>query len=124
MDAQELRRLLELAAKAIGLEGLSYCNAWRCMAKYHKGGGYFDKKGAWSPYFNDGDAMRLAVKLHLHIIHNDPGEPVLWVSAVLNKTFIHAAEEFTDEGEREYATRLAVLRAAAAIGESMQKGDE
>lgn len=73
----------------------------------------------WNPPDNDGEALRLAVKLPLHILHNDPGEPVLWVSAVLNKRGLHGVAEFQDEAQRTEATRHAIFRAAIAIGKAM-----
>lgn len=108
------RELLELAAKAAGID-------WFDEPALQAGKGLHMKSGPfWNPLQDDGDALRLAVKLRLHILHNDAGEPVLWVSAVLNKTMIHAAEEFADEGDRAASTRRAIVRAAAAIGEAMQ----
>lgn len=102
------RELLELAARAAGhaidrIDAMHDPEDWAC----------------WNPLEDDGDALRLAVKLRLHILHNDAGEPVFWVSAVLNKTMLHAAEEFADEGDRAAATRRAVVRAAAEIGRAM-----
>jgi hypothetical protein len=111
------RELLELAAKAAGIEIVPCtCHYEQWPFKYAEGQG---KRGHWNPLTDDGDALRLAVKLRLHILHNDAGEPVLWVSAVLNKTMIHAAEEFADEGDRAAATRRAIVRAAAEIGRAI-----
>lgn len=74
----------------------------------------------FSPLSDDGDALRLGAALRLHILHNDPGDSVLWVSAVLNKRDIHGVVEFQDEVQRAVATRRAIVRAAAAIGKAMK----
>ena len=57
----------------------------------------------WNPLTEDGDALRLAVKLNI-----DAGNPGMRLSVDWR------------EGEDPYAaTRRAIVRAAAAIGESM-----
>lgn len=123
MSTEELRRLLELAAKAAGLRGVFVDNhRW-----FGTGLVVTDKERfsfadyVWMPHASDGESRRLEVDLHLNILHNDPGEPVLRVSAVLNKRGLHGVAEFQDEAHRAAATRLAVLRAVAAIGETMKK---
>lgn len=62
------RELLELAAKAAGLN-LTYCPAWGCMAKelQDSKGKYFDAETCWHPLTDDGDALRLAVALKIEI---------------------------------------------------------
>lgn len=99
MDAQELSRLLELAAKAVGY------------------GVY--RRLLWRPHEDDGDSRRLEVALRLGIDHNYPADENLWVSACPQGMFLCAIEYFEDESQRAAAARLAVLRAAAAVGESM-----
>ena len=112
----EDRELLEMAAKAAGHE-------WRWYGaplgplfqiKTHNGIWIF-----WNPLSSDGDALRLAAVLRLHILHNDLGDSVLWVSAVLNKRGLHGVVEFEDESQRAKATRRAIVRAAAEIGKQM-----
>lgn len=120
------RELLELAANAAG-----YTLVWGDVyivdgenidctdLPYVRSNQQDEADWYWNPLEDDGDALRLAAALKLHILHNDPGESVLWVSAVLNKTMLHGAEEFQAEDGRADATRRAIVRAAAAIGESM-----
>lgn len=120
------RELLELAANAAG-----YTLVWGDVyivdgenidctdLPYVRSNQQDEADWYWNPLEDDGDALRLAAALKLHILHNDPGESVLWVSAVLNKTMLHGAEEFQAEDGRSDATRRAIVRAAAAIGESM-----
>lgn len=111
--------LLELAARAAGLEyHWVKVEGGQLMQASEPGS---RSEESWNPLTNDGDALRLAVMLKLHILHNDPGEGALWVSAVLNKTMLHAAEEFLNEAERPAATRRAITRAAAEIQEAKEK---
>ncbi len=106
------RELLEVAAKAAGIElqwfdghsvpgikGLSG-NSSRCW---------------FSPLTDDGDALRLAVKLRLHIsLENEV------VSAWAKDNYGNfQTERFYDRGD-EAATRRAIVRAAAAIGGAPQ----
>lgn len=101
MDAQETRRLLELAARAFGID------VTRCL-QYEDGA--FDwpgKAGRWDPLTNDGDALRLAVKLNMQVA----------VGVVLAP----GLDVIIDSAEDPYAaTRRAIVRAAAAIGEQME----
>lgn len=96
------RELLELAAKAAGRDP------------------YFDgphTPTSWDPLTDDGDALRLAVKLQLQIT---PG--------TYNKdefSAFHAGQGEANERRHylqdEYAaTRRAIVRAAAAIWENMK----
>lgn len=86
------RELLELAAKAAGLQSIGFDEA----GLYPAG-----MVGPWNPLTDDGDALRLAVKTQLPIgvflVLREPGH-----------------------SDPYAATRRAIVRAAAAIGESMQ----
>lgn len=90
------RELLELAAKAAGLELKYNYLGWR------------DARQPWDPLTDDGDALRLAVKLGFAV---QPGK--CWHSP-----YGPAFGEDLLVGEMA-ATRRAITRAAAAIGESM-----
>ena len=103
------RELLELAAKAAGIElrwhpdGTAYSDS-RCK-------GYW---GVWNPIADDGDALRLAVKLKFVLSPPDP---------YLNKVYVSGegvgcVEDCLDEPYA--ATRRAIVRAAAEIGRSMK----
>lgn len=110
MEAQEQRRLLELAAKAIG----GRITQWNGGTIFHpKTGHAFD----WCPIDDDGDALRLAVKLGMDVD----------VCLETNSTWALAAydgspgiTEHHRESDPYAATRLAIVRAAAAIGEKME----
>lgn len=94
------RELLELAAKAVGYERNSAGPIGPCE---------------WNPLEDDGDALRLAVRLHIKVLIGDA-----W--SVDHSTGEHRTlfRVSPDEEPCQYAaTRLAIVRAAAAIGEGM-----
>ena len=103
--------LLKLAAKAAGLEytGENY-------ARTSLGGGHYDNY-PWSPLTDDGDALRLAVKLDIDFYMGaDSDGPEAWAGYYVpgrdNK--LHAC---VPVGKDPYAaTRRAIVRAAAEIG--------
>ena len=105
------KELLELAAKSAGV-------------------GYADKEGkfvpfvpeTWNPLTDDGDALRLAVKLNLDIWQTAARSGFNSVEAISND---HETTDFmvwaTEErGNDPYAaTRRAIVRAAAEIGKTI-----
>jgi hypothetical protein len=104
------RELLEMAAKAAGIAGF-----------WVDAGINIGSNAApliWNPLTDDGDALRLAVRLHLEIDHNHPLDSDLWVMACQNGLMVGQTEELEDEGQRLAATRRAIVRAAAEIGAS------
>lgn len=112
------RELLQLAAKAAGVKLLPH--TWDKGAPWGSHNGFILDGGGpseWNPIENDGDALRLAVKLHLEIDHNHPLDNDAWVMAIENGKMVSVTEEV--DGCREAATRRAIVRAAAAIGKSM-----
>ncbi len=63
----------------------------------------------WNTLEDSGQALELAVRLKIDILHSDePGDP--WVMA----GDINTVEDVTSESSREKATRRAITRAAAA----------
>jgi hypothetical protein len=106
-DGMTDRELLELAAKAAGLR-------IDVEATNETGRGvYLDDESMtlWNPLTDDGDALRLAVKLRLEVapcdscaIVSDGEPPAVYVR---------------EDGKDTYtATRRAIVRAAAEIGET------
>lgn len=95
MDAQETRRLLELAAKAVGYD--------------------VSRRLLWRPHEDDGDSRRLEVALEIDILHRVVGGERVEAIAPGVPPII----EYCTEETRAEATRLAILRAAAAVGERM-----
>lgn len=110
------RELLELAAKAAGYD-IDW-NDWRDCGSHIE----YRMRGTtryWNPLPSDGDALRLAVKLNIDFSGNDYdiGFTDRWAQAVYGDN--KAVQE--PYGTDPYAaTRRAIVRAAAAIGESMK----
>lgn len=121
MDAKETRRLHELAARAIGLsDDYRYCEAWKCMAVWNDAdGGWFDWLSAWRPLVDDGDSRRLEVKLGIKSRwHNVLWQGLVWTP---NDRLVISVNGEDCGDDPCAAVRLAVLRAAAAIGEVMME---
>lgn len=96
------RELLELAAKAAGYS----------LCVRNDGAVSVDMLSEWNPLTDDGDALRLAVKLHMTVrcyMGNTcaqigvPGKPNAYVDEI-------------DRDAPLAATRRAIVRAAAEIG--------
>jgi hypothetical protein len=105
------RELLELAAKAAGIQ-----------YEWHPGCGdalHLTAPDAtaiyWNPLSDDGDALRLAVKLHMSVLSN---EHASWVATGMHQ--IVRAEEHHDGADPYAATRRAIVRAAAEIGKGLK----
>ena len=76
----------------------------------------FDGKDfiVWNPLQHDGDALRLAVKLHQEICIED------YVVSVRLHCGVKVLEKATMGYNVEAATRRAIVRAAAEIGKEMK----
>jgi hypothetical protein len=110
------KRLLELAAKAAGIE---YTHAGEMIC----GSPYLYAKnvqlGMWVPLTDDGDALRLATTLSLTVaiksheveVFEDGGECLCSIPIFTASTFV-SKEHATDKNA---AVRLAIVTAAAAI---------
>lgn len=109
---QSDRELLELAAKAVGIAiQFPYTHGVKGLDIPPR---RTDTWENWNPLNDDGDALRLAVKLKIDILHS-----VISVRAI--RGFEHSgAGVRCDRGyDRHTATRRAIVRAAAAIAEAM-----
>jgi len=96
------RELLELAAKAAGIKFHSYVDS----ELFGRGINIGDVDvPLWNPLDDDGDALRLAVKLDL--LNENP--TFLW----------NLASEMTPGSDPLQATRRAVVLTAAAIGRTV-----
>jgi hypothetical protein len=102
------RELLELAAKAAGIplkpdfaERYDYYIADPLM---------------WNPLTDDGDALRLAVKLGIHISPDCEHETSEPEARAATPSAAHLTQE-KHKGDRYTATRRAIVRAAAALAE-------
>ena len=105
------RELLELSAKAVGMEypnGQTYCETMGVW-------GMLEKRpySWWNPLTDDGDALRLAVKCKIDLIltHSD-------CESAFDHKCIQYAEPTTPDPCA--ATRRAIVRAAAEIGKEMK----
>jgi hypothetical protein len=98
------RELLELAARAAGIAGHWQGNDF-CLSVPSSHSWYH-----WNPLADDGDALRLAVKLHIDVYQSRIYDESCAVSA-LEKPHSQL------RGDDPYAaTRRAIVRAAAEIG--------
>jgi hypothetical protein len=102
------RELLELAAKAAGMGApVSICQTGIC---FEWGEGY------WNPLTDDGDALRLAVKLGIAVqchLHDGEGYALAGAGQIPN------AVDIRPNDDPYAATRRAIVRAAAEIGRNM-----
>ena len=102
------RDLLELAAKAAGIDGW-----WeQPYLSFIKRSG-----GPWSPLDDDGDALRLAVKLSLQVT---PGTYNSEEATAYKSAHAEAHERVHFLQDIGAATRRAIVRAAAEIGKGMR----
>ena len=106
------RELLELAAKAAGYTSNGYgemaCGSPCLLIKDT------DFTGMWAPLTDDGDALRLAVRLSIDVQH--------FIDSRMIEAWKHPHQACgEDYGADPYAaTRRAIVRAAAEIGKGMK----
>lgn len=105
------RELLELAAKAAGIPIVS-CTCRNPKWPFAHDEPKSKKYGHWNPLVDDGDALRLAVTLHINLEFG-PSH----VYAINTKVQAFYADEESD-GLLENATRNVIVRAAAEIGKA------
>ncbi|MFG3398696.1 hypothetical protein ACQKEK_02330 [Pseudomonas sp. NPDC077408] len=103
------RELLEMAAKAAGIEVIRIDDPGAWIAG---GGGIY-----WNPLTDDGDALRLAESLGFTICMNGSG--TVSASDDYDKSVFATQSIHECGGNRLAATRRAIVRAAAAIGRAM-----
>lgn len=116
------RELLEFAAKAAGIDAEFHPElGYGPEGMWLKGKRSPDNSKYWNPLTDDGDALRLAVKLNMGVKVNDDDhwqEPnrtvVIWDDNCARRISIPHGKD------KSAATRRAITRAAAAIGEAME----
>jgi hypothetical protein len=114
------KELLELAAKAAGIEVniIQYCDGRfdnRLTTQYETCSVTRD----WNPLTDDGDALRLAVKLNLDIhFEPEPDGPIVVVCPDYDIDFEwpYIFENLEGDTKAPSAVRLAIVRAAAELG--------
>lgn len=109
------RELIEFAAKAAGIVG-----SWERDTAYRQERYYFNvpydcqnmlSGFEWNPLQSDTEALRLVVKLGLHLTNSDTDA---WATTIS----VTAIEPLKDDPYT--ATRRAIVRAAAEIGKAMK----
>lgn len=107
------RELLELAAKAAGLQNARYCPEGDGLLSCIEYDDENDCTVVWMPHLDDGDALRLAVELQLGIsippVSDGRVEVVTFYGPIISIV------EYPQNDDRQSATRRAITRAAAAI---------
>ena len=99
------RELLELAAKAGGIDpsATGYTDFMEYANVY------------WNPLTNDGDAFRLATKLHMSVEISNYEESTYAYAGEVPR--VYAMENWS--GYTDAATRRAIVRAAAEVGREL-----
>lgn len=105
------RELLELAAKAAGIDGRYFhsdnpihCGIYQARGEYY-----------WNPLISDSEALRLAVKLGIGLGFDMQN---MTLTAYAQHTADYWDEDVSDS-DPYAATRRAIVRAAAEVGRSM-----
>lgn len=114
------RGLLELAAKAAGIDLIGFADVG-CWSDYDDSWGYQTNDFArWNPLTDDGDALRLAVRMGMDVDCTSVGKPFdhTWAMAE-NDTGSGVVERHNDDPYA--ATRMAIVRAAADIGREIKQ---
>jgi hypothetical protein len=113
MTTDELRRMLELAARACALEV-------KCAGENYNGLTLWVRDSSdcpwfpWAPNTDDGDSARMRTALRMNVIWSDTAVHCLSSLGV-------AVESFADHNnDRDAALLLCALRVAAMIGEGME----
>lgn len=99
------KEMLELAAKAAGFKLW-----WRTPMNEPRDQVPIVDDKSWNPLIDDGDALRLAVKLGIGMVHH------LGWGQVFHPSFNGERIDFHYDPDAETATRRAIVRAAAEIG--------
>jgi hypothetical protein len=107
------RKLIELAAKAAGIK----LHVWGTKGKENFADMNAGPYGQlWNPLTDDGDALRLAVKLQIDLRNTETA-----CTAISDRAKRHATEIHEGGLDPNAATRRAIVRAAAAIA---NQGDD
>lgn len=105
------KELLELAAKAASVPLDDLEESWDGIGNYYR---------AWNPLADDGDALRLAVKLNMVIDTDFNGGACAGNADIDFSEPEYGYQEGKGKKEPYAATRRAIVRAAAEIGRRME----
>lgn len=110
------KELLELAAKAAGIEVLPFYDGLHDVTNDPNRIG-----STWNPLTDDGDALRLAVALNMDILQDPVSSKANIVEVVANEGNVDSKPwAYEVRAPDPYAaTRRAIVRAAAAIGKAL-----
>ena len=123
------RELLERAAKAAGMyvlpEPWPEVDGWFFCLQHEKPALHFRKVGnlhayfaPWTPLTDDGDALRLAIKLRITITYRGNAADCFTLPERPEKSWPHWTQPWgRDAGDDTAATRHAIVRAAAEVGQ-------
>ena len=111
MTAPNDREVLELAAKANAMVGAVWNEGLLGMVTTHD-------SDPWNPLTDDGDALRLAVKLHISMEFWNTDNFVR-ANVVIGGKHCSPSERYANSAAAAAATRRAIVRAAAEIGKVM-----
>lgn len=123
-DRELLEQNCELLALAANAAGYTL-GMWIDGGEPYSGGpGWIINDRLWNPLTDDGDALRLAVKMRFHVcvFSATDGELVPmpgFVEVGREEDNDPLSVEYVDVAEYEDATRRAIVRAAAEIGRNM-----
>ena len=105
------RELLAYAAKAAGIKFYALS---RGGARYAPQPGIMQPYVYWNPLADDGDALRLAVTLHLTVCVGLSG------STIVTDAFRNPLAVIQHDNDPDATTRRVIVRAAAEIGRNMK----
>jgi hypothetical protein len=108
------RELLEFAAKAAGIAYIKPAEGYDGRLGLAAGDNPM-RTYTWNPLADDGDALRLAVKLRIGI-----GDRETAITAFRRQSMSIGSVYVEEFGDPIAATRLAITRAAAEIGRTMR----
>lgn len=116
------RELLELAAKAAGLD-IKYKDDIRTsiigkfgIVEHKRRDVFFVECKEWNPLIDDGDALRLSSLLSIDILHRYVGGQRVEAIAPSGSLIV----EMCDFETRNKSARIAIVKSAAEIGKGMK----
>ena len=115
------KELLTLAAKAVGVEIEYWTGDTPRVVEMFRG--HLPNYNEWNPLADDGDALRLAVKLQLTICNEHVSNGAVYCTRGEDEDYPSVTSGTTEprvQPEDYAATRRAIVRAAASIAKEQQ----